>query len=100
MPFEYYRALLGHSARDPEVLYPYSGEQITYRDFLVRPLAEVLQNPPPDRRRVWLFLNEHRPSGHFDMASEVLCAWYARRFRLVEKRSIDEMDVLLYSSAP
>ena len=100
IPFEYYRTLLGHSARDPEVLYPYSGEQITYRDFLVKPLAEVLQNPPPDRRRVWLFLNEHRPSGHFDMASEVLCAWYGGRYRLVEKRSIDEMDVLLYSSAP
>jgi len=100
MPFEYYRALLGHSARDPEVLYPRSGERITYRDFLVRPLAEVLQNPPPDRRRVWLFLNEHRPSGHFDLGSEVLCAWYGRRYRLVEKRSMDEMDILLYSNAP
>jgi mannosyltransferase len=100
MPFEYYRTLFGHSARDPEVLYPSSGEQITYRDFLVAPLAEVLQNPPPDRKRVWLFLNEHRPGGHMDMASEVLCAWYGKRYKLLEKHSMDEMDILLYGSVP
>ena len=99
MPFEYYRTLSGHATGAPEVLYPSSGEHITYRDFLVTPLAEVLQDPPPDRKRVWLFLNEHRPGGRFDMGSEVLCAWYGRRYRLVEKRSIDEMDILLYDSS-
>lgn len=98
MTFEYYRLLWGKAG--PEVLYPSSGEQITYRDFLVTPLAEVLQNPPPDRKRVWLFLNGHRPGGHMDMASEVLCAWYGKRYKLLSKHSFDEMDLLLYDGSP
>jgi len=98
MTFEYYRLLSGKTG--PEIIYPFSGKQITYRDLLVTPLAEVLQNPLPQPKRVWLFLNEHRPSGHFDMASEVLCAWYGRRYKRVEKRSVDEIDILLYSSSP
>ena len=96
MTFEYYRSLAGKSILDPEVLYPASGERMSYRDFLVTPLAEVLQDPPPPRKRVWLFLNEHRPSGHMDMGSEVLCAWHAQRYTLLSQHSFDEIDLLLY----
>jgi len=98
MTFEYYRLLSGKTG--PEVIYPSSGKQISYRDFLVTPLAEVLQNPLPQPKRVWLFLNEHRPGGHMDMASEVLCAWYGKRYKLLSKHSFDEIDVLLYDSGP
>ncbi|MFZ3213482.1 MAG: glycosyltransferase family 39 protein [Terriglobales bacterium] len=96
MTFEYYRSLAGKSIQDPEVLHPSSGERMSYRDFLVTPLAEVFQNPPPPRKRVWLFLNEHRASGHMDMASEVLCAWHARRYKLLSQHSVDGIDLLLY----
>ena len=97
MPFEYYRSLAGKSILDPEVLYPSSGEQITYRDFAVTPLAEVLQNPPPPRKRVWLFLNDHRTSGHMDLSSEALCAWHARRYKLISWHNVGGIDLLLYS---
>lgn len=96
MTFEYYRSLAGKGIRDPEVLYPSSGEQITYRDFLSTPLAEVLQDPPPQRKRVWLFLNNHRAGGRMDMGSEVMCAWYGARYRLLSKHTVDRIDLLLY----
>lgn len=96
MTFEYYRSLAGKSIHDPEVLYPSSGERMTYRDFLVTPLAEVLQHPPPRRKRVWLFLNQHRVAGHMDMGSEVLCAWHAQRYKLLSQHSVDGFDLLLY----
>jgi mannosyltransferase len=96
MTFEYYRSLAGRGIRDPEVLYPSSGEQITYRDFLSTPLAEVLQDPPPERKRVWLFLNNHRAGGRMDMGSEVMCAWYGTRYRLLSKHTVDGLDLLLY----
>jgi len=98
MTFEYYRLLSRKTG--PDVIYPSSGKQISYRDFLVTPLAEVLQNPLPQPKRVWLFLNEHRPGGHMDMASEALCAWYGKRYKLLSKHSIDEIDILLYGSGP
>lgn len=100
MTFEYYRSLAGKSIHDPEVLYPSSGERMTYRDFLVTPLAEVLQDPLPRRKRVWLFLNQHRTSGHMDMASEVLCAWHAQRYQLLSQHSVDGIDLLLYGKDP
>jgi hypothetical protein len=71
---------------------------MTYRDFLVTPLAEVLQAPLLQPKRVWLFLNEHRGKGHMDQGSEVMCAWYGSRYRLVSKYSVDEIDLLLYES--
>ena len=94
MTFEYYRLLSGKTG--PEVIYPSSGEKMTYRDFLVTPLAEVLQTPLPQPKRLWLFLNNHRAGGHMDMGSEVLCAWYGTRYRLLSKRSVDGIDLLLY----
>jgi len=96
MTFEYYRSLAGKSTHDPEVLYPSSGEQMSYRDFLVTPLAEVLKNPPPRRKRVWLFLNQHRGAGPMDMGSEVLCAWHAQRYKLLSQHSVDGIDLWLY----
>lgn len=98
MTFEYYRLLSGKTG--PEVIYPSSGKHISYQDLLVTPLAEVLQSPLPQPKRVWLFLNGHRPGGHMDMASEVLCAWYRKRYKLLNKRSFDEMDLLLYDRGP
>ena len=95
MTFDYYRWLSGK--RSPDVIYPSSGGRMTYTDFLVIPLAEVLQKPLPEPKRVWLFLNEHRASGSMDMGSEVMCAWYAQRYRLVSTHRVDGIDVYLYS---
>ena len=97
MSFEYYRLLSGTASKHPEVIYPTSGERMTYRDFLTTPLGEVLQSSLPQPKRVWVFLNDHRPRGHMDMGSEVVCAWYGKRYRLLSKTSIDELDVLLYA---
>ena len=99
MTFEYYRSLASRSIHEPEVLYPSSGERMSYRDFLSTPLAEVLQDPPPPRKRVWLFLNEHRAPGHMDLGSEVLCAWHAQRYTLLSQHSVDGIDLLLYGKA-
>lgn len=98
--FEYYRLLAGKPANDPLVIYPSSGEGFTYRDFLVSPLGEVLQNPLPEPKRVWLFLNNHRAGGRMDMGSEVMCAHYARRYRLRSKHTVDGLDLLLYDREP
>ncbi|MGC2324938.1 MAG: glycosyltransferase family 39 protein [Terriglobales bacterium] len=94
--FEYYRLLAGRPANDPLVIYPASDGRVTYRDFLVSPLGEVLQNPLPEPKRVWLFLNNHRAGGRMDMGSEVMCAYYARRYRLLSKHTVDGLDLLLY----
>ena len=96
MTFEYYRLLAGRPANDPVVIYPSSGARATYRDFLVSPLAEVLQNPLPQPKRVWLFLNGHRAGRRMDMGSEVMCAWYGARYRLLSKHTVDGLDLLLY----
>jgi mannosyltransferase len=97
MTFEYYRLLAGKSPTDPQVIYPASGETMSYRDFLVNPLGEVLQNPMPQPRRVWLFLNNHRIRGPMDMGSEAVCAWYGKRYQLVGRHTVDGLDLLLYS---
>jgi len=100
MTFEYYRLLAGRPANDPLVVYPASGEQITYRDFLVLPLAEVLQTPFAQPKRVWLFLNGHRAGERMDMGSEAMCAWYGRRYKLLSKHTVDRLDLLLYERVP
>jgi len=96
MTFDYYRSLAGKPTTEPEVIYPSSGNRITYRDFLVSPLAEVLQDSLPQPRRVWLFLNQHRPGGRMDMGSEFVCAWYGTHYTLTKEQSIDGIDILLY----
>ena len=98
MTFDYYRSLAGKPTTEPEVIYPSSGNRITYRDFLVSPLAEVLDDSRPQPRRVWLFLNQHRPGGRMDKGSEFVCAWYGKHYTLVSKHSIDGIDVLLYGN--
>ena len=100
MTFEYYRLLAGRPANDPMVVYPASGAHITYRDFLVSPLAEVLQTPLAQPKRVWLFLNNHRAGERMDMGSEVMCAWYAKRYKLLSEHTVDRLDLLLYEREP
>ena len=94
--FEYYRLQAGRPLNDPAVIYPASDGGITYRDFLVLPLGEVLQQPLAQPPRVWLFLNNHRASGHMDMGSDVMCAYYAKRYRLVSQHTVDGLDLFLY----
>ena len=97
MPFEYYRWLEGKSATHPLVIYPAHAERLSYRDFLVEPLAEVLPTVPTHHRRVWLVLNQHGGRERPDMGSQVMRAWFGQRYTLAGEQDFAGIEVLLYS---
>jgi mannosyltransferase len=91
LPFEYYRSLAGAPMSKPEVIYPASAGHLTYHDFLVTPMAEVLPNIPERGDRVWLVL-----SSAPDMINDVMRAWYGKRYPLSREVDVGGIRLVLY----
>ncbi len=92
LPFEYYRSLAGASMSAPEVVYPASGDHLTYHDFLVTPMAEVLPSLPERGDRMWLVL-----SSAPDMINDVMRAWYGKRYPYSREVNVGGVRIVLYS---
>ncbi len=92
LPFEYYRSLAGAPMSVPDVVYPASADHLTYRDFLVVPMAEVLPNLPERGERMWLVL-----SSAPDMINDVMRAWYAKRYPFSREVDVGGIRIVLYS---
>jgi mannosyltransferase len=100
MSYEFYKSL-SHSAAPPRVISPAhapnGSPELSDKDFLVPPLAEVIENLPEDAPRLWLFAEatENRFSG--DMSINFLKKWCEKRYHLVEMRTFDGIELILYS---
>jgi hypothetical protein len=92
LPFEYYRSLAGAPMSVPEVVYPASADHLTYRDFLVVAMAEVLPNLPERGERMWLVL-----SSAPDMINDVMRVWYGKRYPFSREVDVGGIRVVIYS---
>src|SRR5579863_399207 len=99
MDYEFYRSLDLPSA-SPRVIFPAHGNpptQLSFRDFLVQPLAEVIENLPSDAPRVWIVLDS--PQGWYenDRSYPFLRAWCLWHYHQVSAQKFDGVELVLFS---
>jgi hypothetical protein len=95
MPYEYYR----WDRPGPTVLFPHSGDRITFRDFIGHADAELLASASRPYARTWIVFSHNQkklgagPDALTGHLTQVFGANYARE----ETRNFPGVDVLLYS---
>ncbi len=100
MPYEFYKSVERPIA-PPRVISPAhapgQSAAVTDQDFLVRPLAEVIESLPEDAPRVWLVADS--PNDLFDESRSVLFLrnWCETRYRQMEMRKFAGIEIILYS---
>jgi mannosyltransferase len=100
MSYEFYKSL-SHSSAPPRVISPAhapnGSPELSDKDFLVQPLAEVIESLPEDAPRVWLFAEATQNRFAGDMSINFLKNWCEKRYHLVEMRTFDGIELILYS---
>ena len=99
LPFEFYRTR-GANDTGPMVISPAhaaSSDALDYRDFEPEPLAVTFQSLPENHSRVWLILSPYNPNAERERATLFLMNWCDKRYRLIEERRFEGIDVLLYA---
>ena len=56
----------------PEILFPYHGADLDYRDFTGKPTADFLRTVGPSHARVWIVLMNNESAGNPDPTTEML----------------------------
>lgn len=95
MPFEYYR----DRQSEPAVLFPYSRTQITYRDFLGHPDADLLVPTASRYSRVWIVFSHNQgktPEG-VDAPTRRLTQVFGSSYSRMEVKSFPGVELYLYS---
>jgi hypothetical protein len=96
MPYQYYCSITP-SAAYPVVIYPASGDRLTFRDFYAgRPPERLLADVPAQYRRVWvLFTHNMLPSGP-DQTTRFISDLYARKYEEVHQSKFQEIELRVY----
>jgi mannosyltransferase len=99
MDYEFYRSL-DRPPASPRVIYPAHGNpptELSFRDFLVQPLAEVIENLPSDAPRVWIVLDS--PQGWYenDRSYPFLRAWCLWHYHQVSAQKFEGVELVLFS---
>src|ERR1700722_3338170 len=67
IPYEYYKSRRNPQPQRPTILNWPGGPQLDDRDFIARPVAEMIGDARPAPDRVWLVLFlDHTPDGHIN----------------------------------
>jgi mannosyltransferase len=98
LSYEYYKSLRQPAAQGPVVLNWPGGPEPEYRDFLVRPVAEMLGDARPAPDRVWLVLFlDHDAGGRVNPTSTILRAWFGKGRRLIREQEFPQITICLFA---
>lgn len=100
MPFEYYRSRTP-VMNPPAVIYPRTGDSLTYRDFYAGHAKDALLESLPDQySRLWVVLiYAQTPSGP-DPTTRFLTELFARKYAAEQTTEFPGIELRLYQRSP
>jgi mannosyltransferase len=81
----------------PEILFPYHGAGLDYRDFTGKPTADQLRAAAPSHARVWVMLMNNGPAGDPDPTTVMLTKILPESFPKVQRWQFAKVEVRLYT---
>ncbi len=106
IPYEFLRSLRagentaspGFTAQlGPEILFPYHGAGLDYRDFTGKPTADFLRTSTSSHPRVWIMLMNNGPAGNPDPTTVTLSQILPESFPTMLRWQFTKVEVRLYS---
>ncbi|HME36459.1 MAG TPA: glycosyltransferase family 39 protein [Candidatus Sulfotelmatobacter sp.] len=106
IPYEFVRSLrAGENTASPsfaaqlgpEILFPYHGAGLDYRDFTGKPSADFLRTAAPSHPRVWIMLMNNAPAGDPDPTTVMLTQVLPELFPKMLRWQFTKAEVRLYS---
>jgi len=106
VPYEFFRSLRagGNTASPgftaqlgPEILFPYHGAGLDYRDFTGKPTVDLLRTVAPRHARVWVVLMNNGTAGNPDPTTMMLTRILPESFPTVLRWQFARVEVRLYS---
>jgi mannosyltransferase len=106
VPYEFVRSLrAGENTASPgfvaqlgpQILFPYHGAGLDYRDFTGKPTADFLRAAMPGHPRVWIMLMNNGPTGNPDPTTGMLTQLLPESFPRIERWQFARVEVRLYS---
>ena len=81
----------------PEILFPYHGAGLDYRDFTGKPTADLLRAAAPNRPRMRVMLMNNGPAGDPDPTTVMLTNVLPESFPKVQRWQFAKVEVRLYT---
>jgi len=81
----------------PEILFPYHGAGLDYRDFTGKPTADFVRAAVPNHPRVWIMLMNNRPAEKPDATTVMLAKILPESFPRMVSWQFAKVEVVLYS---
>jgi mannosyltransferase len=81
----------------PQILFPYHGAGLDYRDFTGKPTADFLRTIAPSHPRVWIMLMNNGPADNPDPTTVMLTHILPESFPKMLRWQFTRVEVRLYS---
>jgi mannosyltransferase len=81
----------------PQILFPYHGAGLDYRDFTGKPTADFLRTIAPSHPRVWIMLMNNGPADNPDPTTVMLTQILPESFPKILRWQFPRVEVRLYS---
>jgi mannosyltransferase len=81
----------------PEIIFPYHGAGLDYRDFTGKPTADFLRAVAPSHPRVWIMLMNNGPAGKPDPTTVMLTKVLPESFPRTLQWEFAKVEVRMYS---
>jgi mannosyltransferase len=107
VPYEFFRsrragentASPGFTAQlGPEIVFPYHGAGLDYRDFTGKPTADLLRTVAASHPRVWVVLMNNGPAGNPDPTTLMLTKILPESFPKMQRWQFTRVELRLYST--
>jgi len=95
MSYEFYKSI-EHPMTPPRIIYPAHSSKLNDKDFLVQPLAEVIESLPEDAPRVWIAVDSPGNTFDGDTSLGFLRTWCERRYHQIELKRFEGVELILY----
>lgn len=106
VPYEFFRSLrAGQDTASPaftgqlgpEILFPYHGVGLDYRDFTGKPTAGLVREAAASHPHVWVMLMNNAPAGKEDPTTQMLTQVLPETFPKMQAWKFARVEVRLYS---
>jgi hypothetical protein len=106
IPYEFFRSVRAgeNTASEgfrgqlgPEILFPWHGAGLDYRDFTGKPTADFVRGAAMGHSRVWVMLMNNGPEGRPDPTTAMLGKILPESFSKMEQWQFTKVEVRLYS---
>jgi len=107
VPYEFFRSLRagentaspGFTAQlGPEIVFPYHGAGLDYRDFTGKPTGDSLRTVAASHPRVWVVLMNNGPAGNPDPTTVMLTKILPESFSKMQRWQFTRVEARLYST--